>query len=140
MNLKPCPFCGNSEEVGFTTFDYQESCRQDTEKAAIQCESCGAMGGVEHVNISYKNGSNVTDYESIKKTCAESWNRRNTTNELVTLYEKAYEYAASKFGNGKKPNIIDILEDGKIMATWRTYLGCDDWETKYEHFTPEEIN
>ena len=58
--------------------------------------------------------------------------------DLEKLFIDAYVYAEKRFG--KKPNIIEILEDGTLMATWRTYLGCDDWETIYEHFNPEEIN
>jgi hypothetical protein len=75
MKIKSCPFCG-SNEIEFTTFDYHSSCRQDTEQAAMQCQTCDSMGGVELVNIEYHCGVVDNDFNVIKNRCIENWNRR----------------------------------------------------------------
>jgi len=74
--IKPCPFCGSSN-IEFTTFDFHESCRQDTQRVAMECQDCNAMGGIETINIEYQAGRITNDYDAIKIGCIKNWNVRN---------------------------------------------------------------
>jgi hypothetical protein len=60
-----------------------------------------------------------------------------TTEDLKTLFVKAYDYTLTKYG--KKADSIQIEEDGSIRATWSTYIGCGDWENDYETFRVEDL-
>lgn len=73
--IKSCPFCGENN-IKFTTFDYNESYYQDTSKGAMQCENCDSMGGVILINIEYKDGTIINDYDTIIEECIKNWNKR----------------------------------------------------------------
>lgn len=60
-----------------------------------------------------------------------------TTEDVKTLFEKAYAYTEVKFGN--KAESIEIQEDGSIQASWSTYAGCGDWDYTYETFKVENL-
>jgi hypothetical protein len=60
-----------------------------------------------------------------------------TTDDIKYLFYAAYEYAEKTFG--KKPNNIEIEEDGTITAKWSKYIGCGEYETTTESFKPEDV-
>ena len=61
-----------------------------------------------------------------------------TTEDIKTLFAKAYDYASAKFGS--KPDYVRIEEAGTITVSWSKYVGCGDWEDTFETITVEEIN
>lgn len=59
-----------------------------------------------------------------------------TTEDLLSIYKMAIEYAKAKFG--KEPDIIEI-NDGIFQAKWITY-SCGDRDEAYECFRIEDLN
>lgn len=60
------------------------------------------------------------------------------TEDLKYLFYAAYEFAEKKFGN--KPDDVVIEEDGTIKVQWSTYVGCGEYEYKYETIIVQDLN
>ena len=67
MDLKPCPFCGNIENLQMCkTFEYF------THKWYVNCKSCGMCGPCSYIGGEF--GKNRNDEG--ERAAIESWNRR----------------------------------------------------------------
>lgn len=59
------------------------------------------------------------------------------TKELLqTIYERANQYALTKYG--KEPDSLQLQYDGTIAAEWVTYH-CGDRDTDTEYITAENL-
>ncbi len=59
------------------------------------------------------------------------------TKELLqTIYERANQYAITKFGS--EPHSLSLESDGTIAASW-THYHCGDSDTETEYITAENL-
>lgn len=61
------------------------------------------------------------------------------TEDLKSLYEKAYAYAKEKSGMKNVEDII-IEEDGSIRAACSEYIGCGEYNNQSIYFKVEDLN
>ena len=59
-----------------------------------------------------------------------------TKDLLQTIYERANQYALTKYGS--EPHSISLEADGTIAATW-TYYRCGDTDTDTEYISAENL-
>jgi hypothetical protein len=59
-----------------------------------------------------------------------------TTELLQTLYNRANQFAITKYGS--EPDSLSLQSDGTIEAKWTHYSRCGD-ESEYETITAEDL-
>ena len=89
--MKPCPFCGCTD-IKYETYNFKESCKQDTSEGPCTCQQCGAKGGCVTVMHEYKQGTDVTpSYEA----------------EAISLWNARYD-GWQKFNGGTVPDGYEL--------------------------------